>query len=126
MTGLNLCYYSDAYILVKATITVPNTGAADAEANNANKKEILKNCAPFTDFITELNNTQVNDPQKVDVIMLMYNLMEYSDAYQKTSGSLWQYYRDKPAQNNNSEIIDFTDNNNNPSFKFKRQTTGQT
>ena len=81
MTGLNLCYYSDAYILVKATITVPNTGAADAEANNTNKKEILKNCAPFTDFITELNNTQVNDPQKFDVIMLMYNLMEYSDAY---------------------------------------------
>ena len=89
------------------------------------KKKYL-NCAPFTDCITELNNTQVNDPQKVDEIMLMYNLMEYSDAYQKTSGSLWQYYRDKPAQSNNSEIIDFTDNNNNPSFKFKRQTTVQT
>ena len=81
MTSLNLCDYSDAYILVKATITVPNTGAADMAANNTNKKEIFKNCAPCTDCITELNNTQVNDPQKVDVIMLMYNLMEYSDAY---------------------------------------------
>ena len=58
--------------------------------------------------------------------MLMYNLMEYSDFYQKTSGSLWQYYRNKPARNNNGEIIDFADNNNNASFKFKRQTTGQT
>ena len=47
MTGLNLCDYSDAYILVKATITVPNTGAADAEANNTNEKEIFKLCSIY-------------------------------------------------------------------------------
>ena len=81
MISLNLCDYSDAHILVKGTITVPNTKAADATANNTNKEAIFKNCAPFTDCITELNNTQVNDPQKVDVVMIMYNLMEYSDAY---------------------------------------------
>ena len=54
-----LCDYSDAYILVKGTITVNNTAAADADANNANKKVIFKNCVPFTDCISEINNTQV-------------------------------------------------------------------
>ena len=56
--------------------------------------------------------------------MPMYNLIEYSDAYSKTSESLWQYYRDKPALDNNNNIIDFPANNNNSiSFKFKQQMT---
>ena len=126
MISLNLCDYSDTYILVKGTITVTNTKAADAAANDANKKAIFKSCAPFTDCITELNNTQVNDPQKVHVVMLMHNLIEYSDAYWKTSGSLWQCYRDKPDRKNNGEITDYSDNNNNASFKCKQQPTGQT
>ena len=59
--------------------------------------------------------------------MSMYNLIEYSDAYSKTSGSLWQYYRDEPALNSNGEIIDVPANNNDSSlFKFKQQITGQT
>ena len=50
----------------------------------------------------------------------MYNLIENSDIYCKTSGSLWQYYRDESALNNNNNIIDFpADNNNSASFKFK-------
>ena len=53
----SLCDYSDAYILAKGTITVPNTAAAEANANNANKKVIFKNCAPFINCISELNNT---------------------------------------------------------------------
>ena len=54
--------------------------------------------------------------------MPMYNLIEYSDAYSKTSGSLWQYYRDGPALDNNGNITDFPDNNNNSaSFKFKQK-----
>ena len=52
-----LCDYSDAYIIVKGTITVNNTAAADADANNTNKKVIFKNCAPFTNCISEINNT---------------------------------------------------------------------
>ena len=51
----------------------------------------------------------------------MYNLIDYSDAYSKTSGSLWQYWRDEPALNNDGEIIDFPANNNNALFKFKQQ-----
>ena len=61
-----------------------------------------------------------------DIVMSMYNLIEYSDAYSKTSGSLWQYYRDKPALADNGNIIDFSaSNNNSASFKFKKQITGQ-
>ena len=59
--------------------------------------------------------------------MPMYNLIEYSDAYLKTSGNLWQYYRDEPVLNTNDDFIDFTvDNNNHVSFKLKKQITGQT
>ena len=58
--------------------------------------------------------------------MPMYNLIEYGDAYSKTSGSLWQYYRDEPTLNANDEIIEFpANNNNNASFKFKQQITGK-
>ena len=80
----NLCDYCDAYILVKGTITVPNTAAAGAAVNNTNKKVIFKNRVPFTNCITEVNNTQVDDAQKIDIVMPMYNLIEYSDAYLKT------------------------------------------
>ena len=123
----NLCDYSDAYIFVKGTITVPNTEDAGAAVNNYNKILIFKKCAPFTDCITKINNTQVDDAQKIDIVMPMYNLKECSDAYLKTSGGLWQYYRDdEPALNTNGEIIDFPANNNNSaSFKFKQLITGQ-
>ena len=59
----NLRDYSDAYILVKGTITVPNTEAAGAAVNNTNRKVIFKNCTPFTDCITEIYNKQVDDAQ---------------------------------------------------------------
>ena len=123
----NLCHYSDSQILVKGTITVPNTAAEGAVVNNTNKKMIFRNCAPFTDGITKINNAQIDDAQKIYVVMPMYNLIEYSNAYLKTSGSLWQWYRDEPALDNNGNIIDFIDDNNNSSsFKFKQKTTGQT
>ena len=60
-----LCDYSDACILVKGTITVPNKAAAGAAVNNTNKKVIFKNCAPFTDCITETNNTQIDNAHKM-------------------------------------------------------------
>ena len=88
MVQSNLCDYNDAYILFKGNITVPNTTVAGAAVNNTNKKVIFKNCAPFTDCITEINNTQVDDAQTFDIIMPMYNVIEYSDAYSKLSRSL--------------------------------------
>ena len=90
MIRSNLCDYSDAYILVKGTITVPNTEAAGVVVNNTNKKVILKNCPPFTDCITQINNGEVDDAQKIDIVMPMYNLIEHNDPYLKTSDSLWQ------------------------------------
>ena len=69
----SLCYYSDAYVLVKGTITVGNTAAADANANNTNKKVIFKNCVPFISCISRINNTQIDDAHYIDVVMPMYN-----------------------------------------------------
>ena len=126
MLKSSLCDYSDAYILVKGTITVTNTAAADADANNTNKKVIFKNCAPFTNCISEINNTQVDNAKDIDIVMPMYNLIKYSDNYAKTSGSLWQYCLDIPAVNMNNEIVDFTINNRTDSFNFKVKITGQT
>ena len=85
---------SDTYVLVKWTVTVPNTAAAGAAVNNINNRVIFKNCAPFIDCITQINNTQVDDAQKIDIVMPMYNLIEYSNSYSKTPESIWQYYRD--------------------------------
>ena len=119
-------YYSDAYILAKGKITVNNTAAADADANNTNKKVIFKNCAPFTDCISRINNTQADDAKYIDRVMPMYNLIEYSDNYLKTSGSLWQYCKDIPAVNKAGNIVDFTATNTTDSFTFKTKITGQT
>ena len=88
MLRSSLCDYSDAYILVKGNITVNNTAADGAAANNTNKKVIFKNCAPFTDCISKINNTQVDNAKDIDIVMPMYNLIEYSNNYSKTSGSL--------------------------------------
>ena len=75
MLKSSLCDYSDAYILVKGTITVNNTAAQGAGANNINKKVIFKNCAPFTNCISEINNTQIDNAKDIDIVMPMYNLM---------------------------------------------------
>ena len=126
MLKSSLCDYSDAYILVKGTITVNNNAAAGAAANNTNKKVIFKNCAPFTNFISQLNNIQMYDAKDIDIVMPMYNLIEYSDNYAKTTGSLWQYCKDIPARNANNDIVVFAENNTTDSFKFKAKITGQT
>ena len=104
MLKSSLFDYSDAYILVKGTITVNNTAADGAAANNTGKKVIFKNCAPFTNCISEINNMQVDSAKDIDIVMPMYNLIEYSDNYAKTSGSLWQYCLDIPAADNNNEV----------------------
>ena len=75
----NLCYYRDAYILLSETVTVPNIAGARAAANN--KKKIIKHCTPFTNCISEINNTQIDNAKDIDTVMPMYNLIEYSDNY---------------------------------------------
>ena len=125
MLKSSLCDYSDAYILVKGTISVNNTAADGAAANNASKKVIFKSCAPFTNCISEINNTQIDNAKDIDMVMSIYKLIEYSDNYAKTTGSLWQYCKDIPARNNN-EIVVFAENNLSDSFNFKVKFTGQT
>ena len=107
MLRSSLCDYSDAYILVKGNITVNNTAAAGAAANNTNKKVIFKKCTPFTNCINKINNEQIDNAEYIDMVMPMYNLIEYSDNYLKTSGSLWQYCKDIPAINDNGDIVNF-------------------
>ena len=75
MLRSSLCDYSDAYILVKGNISVNNTAGAGAAANNAGKKVIFKNCAPFTDWISKANNNQEDNAKDIDIVMLMYNLI---------------------------------------------------
>ena len=75
MLKSSLCDYSDAYILVKGYIAVPNTETAGADANTTNKKVIFKNCAPFTNCINEINNTQVDNAKDIDIVMPMYSIV---------------------------------------------------
>ena len=80
--------YSNAYILVKENITVNNTAVVDAAANDTNKKLIFKKFAPFTRCISKINNTEKDNAQFIDIVMPMYDLIEYSENYSKTSESL--------------------------------------
>ena len=96
MLKSSLCDYSDAYINVKGTIAITGEGA-DAAARQADERDkgvAFKNCAPLINCISEINNTEVDNAKDIDIIMPMYNLIEYSDNYAKTTGRLWQYFRE--------------------------------
>ena len=136
MLRSSLCDYSDAYILVKGTIvklvnytkgTIIFAEVTAAAPTNANKKVILKTCAPFTKCMSRINNTQFDDAHYIDAVMPMYNLIEYSDNYSKISGILWQFYRDVPAVNDDGAIADFiVENTNIRPFNLKVKLAGQT
>ena len=83
MLKSSLCDYSDAYILVEEKITIAGAGAdaAARQADERNKGVIFKNCAPFINCISEINNTQIDNAKDIDIVMLMYNLIEYSEVY---------------------------------------------
>ena len=92
MLKSSLCDYSDAYILVKGTIAITGEGA-DAAARQEDERDkgvVFKNCSPFINCISEINNTQVDNAKDFDIVMSMYNLIEYSDNYAKTTRSLCQ------------------------------------
>ena len=118
MLKSSLCHYSDAYILVKGTITITEEGndAAARQADERDKGVAFKNCAPFTSCKSDINNVDIYNCHDIDIVIPMYSLIGYSDNKAKTSGSLWQYYRDEP--NNNLE--------NSESFKSKIKITGKT
>ena len=118
MLKSSLCEYTDAYILVNGTITVTGAGddATAIQVGEKNKQVILKNFLPFSDCISEINNTSVDNLKDLNVVMPMYNLVEYSSKYYKQSGRLWQYYRDEPK----ATITD------SESFKFKAGITVRT
>ena len=119
-----LCDYSDAYILVKGNVSVNNTATDGAAANNTNIKVIFKNFAPFINCISKINNTQIDNAEYIDIVMPMYNLIEYNDNYSKTSGSLWQYCKEIPAIDNDWDIADSNGANATDSFNFKTKIAG--
>ena len=129
MLRSNLCDYSDAYILVKGTITVAAPGANNGTNNIRDKRNrpvILKNNAPFVSCITRINGELIEDDDDLDIVMSMYNLLEYSKNYRKTIGSLYNYYRDKlsdDADNNNFDNIKVVNSN---TFKYKNKIIGNT
>ena len=110
MLRSDLCDFNDVYIVLKGTITVNNK-------NNAkwNKAVAFKNNAPFINGISKLNGVKIDNADDLDGVMPMYNLLEYSKNYRKTTSSLWNYYRDEPSNPVYS---------NSESFKYKTSITG--
>ena len=113
MLRSDLCDFSDAYIVVKGDITLEG----DNDANKRNKNLAFKNNAPFINCISKINGIKIDNAEDLNVVMPMYNLLEYSKNYRKTTGSLWNYYRDEPSNPLSS---------NSESFKYKTSITGNT
>ena len=111
----SLCDYSDAYILVTGNIT--------AVGNDANTKGAFKNCAPFMKCVTHINHEHVDTADNLDIVMPMYNLIEYSDNYSDTLGSLWQFKRDESPVTNTGNP-DNVSVDNSSSFKYKSSFKG--
>ena len=122
MLRSDLCDYADAYILVHGTITVAGNQPRDRQ----NRSLILKNNAPFVSCITKINNELIEDADDLDIVMPMYNLLEYSKNYRKTIGSLYNYYRDE--LNDDANLNNFANNNvvSSNSFQYKNKIMGNT
>ena len=112
MLRSDLCDYSDAYIVVKGTITV-------VRPNGAKKTKIVafENNAPFINCISKINGVKIDNAEDLDNVMPMYNLLEYNKNYKKTTDCLWNYYRDEPSNPLSS---------NSQSFKYKTSIAGNT
>ena len=109
----NLCDYAEAYILIDGTIR--------ADAADPNTRLALKNCAPFTKCNLEINDEHVDTAENSDITMPMYNLIQYSDNYQDSSATLYQYKRDEPPED--GAVADLTANNSSY-FKYKVSLLG--
>ena len=111
MLRSNLCDYNDANIVVKGRITVEDTNANNRE----DKKLTSKNNAPFRSCISKINNAFIYGAEDLDIVTPMYNLLDYSDNYCVTSGSLWDYHRD--------EVNDATNENNSDNYSINNNMT---
>ena len=122
MLRSNLCDYSDAHILVKGTITVAGNNLRDRQ----DRPLIFKNNAPFVSCITRINGELIEDDDDLDIVVPMYNSLEYSKNYRKILGSLYNYYRDQLSddaddnQFNNNKIV------NSNTFKYKNKIIDNT
>ena len=129
MLRSSLCDYSDAYILVKGTITVTAPGANN-NANNIrdkrNRQLILKNNAPFVSCIKGINGELIEDADDLDIVMPMYNLLEYSKNYRKIIGSLYNYYKDELSDDADDNNFDNIKVINSTTFNYKNKITGNT
>ena len=108
-----MCDYAEAYILVDGTIR--------ADTANTNTRLALKNCAPFTKCNLEINDEHVDTAENLDIVMPMYNLIEYSDNYQDSSATLYQYKRHETPEAN---AINNLTTNASSSFKYKVNLLG--
>ena len=122
MLRSNLCDYSDVYILVKGSITVTGNHPRDRQ----NRPLILKNNAPFISCITRINGKLIEDADDLDIVMPMYNLLEYSKNYRKTIGSLYNYYRDELSNDNDNDNFGNIKVVNSKAFKYKNKIIGNT
>ena len=112
MLRSDLCGFNDAYIVVKGDITLEG----DNDANKRNKNLAFKNNAPFINRISKINGVKVDSAEDLDLVMPIYNLLEFSKNYRKTTGSLWNYYRNGPS----NSIYSHSE-----SFKYKTNIVGK-
>ena len=130
MLRSDLCDYSDAYVVVKETVTVTDTD----NDNKRNKKLVYKNNknnAWSRSSISKVNNRSIDNAEDLDIFMPMYNLLKYSDNYSMTSGSLWNYYRDginddENENDANKNMVNHNKTTTSKSFKNKTKITGST
>ena len=122
MLRSDFCDYADAYILVYGTITVAGNQPRDKQ----NRPLILKYNASFVSCITRINTELIEDADDLDIVMPIYNLLEYSRNYRKTIGSLYNYYRDE--LNDDANLNNFANNNvaSSNSFQYKNKIIGNT
>ena len=113
MLSSQVCDYSDAYIFATGDIT--------AIGGDANTDVPFKNCAPFTRCVTHINDEHIDTAENLDITKPMYNLIEYSDNYSDTSGSLWQFKRDESPTNDRGNSVNVAIANSSP-FKYKSRT----
>ena len=125
MLRSDLCDYADAYILVNGTITVTAAAGSNNIRYKKNRKLILRNNAPFVSCISRINSELIEDADDLDIVMPMYNLLEYSKSYRKTIGSLYNYYRDELTNDNNNNFVNRNVVNSN-TFKYKNKIIDNT
>ena len=125
MLRSNICDYSDAYILFKGNVTVNGAvNGAENEILRRNRPLVLKNNAPFVSCMTKINNEFIEDADDLDIVMPIYNLLEYSKKYRKTIDSLCNYYREELSDDNNPN--NFPNTNVGNAFEYKNKITGNT